>query len=278
MQAVDMRCRPPLPSLWQTSMYDIEYAGKFAYKFAGSYMAESAKERSVEKLLEEMDAANITMAVYEVGQADSNQEAWEFVSKYKGKFKAMVGCDLEDIPKTIANIKRYAHLEGFCGVNMDPINPSLGDKSPYMDDEKLFRVYEFCEKENLPMTMAFGGYAYPDVTAHAVYRVENIVKNFPKLKLCFCHGCWPYFPQMCGLSMRYANIYFSPDSYLMGLPGSEDYVQAANYLLRDRIMFGTSYPFHAQKRVYEYYQNAGFREEVLPDVMANNALKFLNLL
>jgi len=280
MKAIDMRVRPPMPSLFDTTMYDQAYAAKFAHKFDGSYTAQSAKIRSVEMLLEEMDECNIEIGVYEIGihpQIDMNQEAWDILGKYQNRFKAMIGANPVEIEKSLADINKYAANDFFVGVNMDPANPILDDKSKYYDDESLFVIYEKCEEENLPITMAFGGYAYPDVKAYRVERIENIVRTFPKLKLCFCHGCWPYFAQMCGLSMRYNNIYYSPDSYLMGLPGSEDYVAAANYVLPDRIMFGTSYPFHAQKKVYDYYLQSAFRPEVLPKVMYENAKKFLQL-
>ena len=41
-----------------------------------------------------------------------------------------------------------------------------------------------------------------------------------------------------------ANVHLSPDMYLNvpNTPGSLEYVRAANFYLRDRLLFGTAYP------------------------------------
>ncbi len=66
--------------------------------------------------------------------------------------------------------------------------------------------------------------------------------------------------------------------YMVNFPGCRDYVTAANYMLRDRFLFGTSYPFIPFKDGVSYFRNCGVKEELLPDLMYNNAAKLLGIL
>ncbi len=275
-----MRCRPPLASTLDSRMYDMDYASAFAYKFGGSYPALSAQKRSVASLLQEMENTKIVMAVYEIGYApniDVNAEAYDFLQIHGDHFVAMIGTNITDIPASLQAIKQYHSLAHFAGVNIDPGTPLLGVYSKYIDDETLFPIYQLCQDLKLPVTVAFGGYAYPDITAYLPVRIENVTRVFPNLRLCFCHGVWPYTTQICGLALQYQNVYLCPDSYLMLMPSYQDYIIAANYFIPEQILFGTSYPFHAQQNVYAFYLKAGFTDEALPKVMYENAACFLNL-
>lgn len=275
-----MRCRPPLPSMLESSLYDTQYAAKFSHKFGGSNIATSAQQKSLPILLDEMKACNIVKAVYEVCSPtayDTNAEAQTFLQQYGQHFVAMVGTDITNIPASCDNIEYYRHVNGFVGVNLDPGSPALNEKSIFLDNETLFPIFQLCQDHDLPITIAFGGYAYPDATAYLPIRIENIIRTFPKLRLCFCHGVWPYTAQACGLALQYSNIYLSPDSYLMEMPSAQDYVLGANYLIPEQILFGTSYPFHAQNRVYNYYLNVGFSSAILSKVLYTNATHFLKL-
>ena len=280
MQAIDMRCRPPLPTLVTTRIYNVEYATGFSKKFGGSYIAESARNRSIDQLLQEMAATNIGLGVYEVrvGQSrEVNQEALKFYQEYSDHFVVLTGTDAFDVPWSLEQIKEYSVNGPFSGINLEPGSPYAGDNSLFIDDEKLFPIYEIAQEYDLPLTITAGGCAYPDATAYLPIRAENVLRNFPKLRLGFCHGCWPWFKEFCGLMMKYPALHICPDSYMMLLPGYRDYIHAANYLLSDQIMFGSAYPFHDQKRVYDFYMNCGLRAEVIDKVMHDNAQKFLKL-
>ena len=280
MKAIDMRCRPAIKGLQDQWIYDSENMVHFAKYFGGSYLAESAKEKSIEKLLDEMDSLEIEKGVFEVrrgGNPEINAEAAELIEKYPDKFVGFVGVDVIEMEKGIADIDKYGINGNFVGVNIEPGNPPAGKEPMFIDDERIFPLYEKCQANNIPITVTFGGPSFPDATAMLPHRVENVVRVFPDLKICFCHGAWPMFRELETVMMSYPNIYVCVDSYLMLLPGYQDYILGANYAFQDNIMFGTSYPLHAQEKVKNFYLQAGFREEVLPKVMYDNAARFLGI-
>ena len=281
MNVIDMRCRPPLPSLLETRLYDIDYATNFAKKFGGSYIAESAKNRSVPQLLQEMKQLNITLGVYEVRWSktiDANQEALDFYKNYSNLFAIMTATDVTDIQASLQAIEQYTVHGSFTGVNLEPGNPGLGYNSLFIDDETLSPIYALCQDYDLPLTVTFGGCAYPDATAYMPHRVENVLCNFPKLRLGLCHGAWPWFKEYGGLMIKYPNLRIIPDSYIMFTPGYQEYIHAANYLLSEQLLFGTSYPYHDQQRVLDFYLKCGIRQENIEKILYYNAMDFLKLM
>ena len=280
MKAIDMRCRPPIRSLQDSWIYDTESMVHFAKYFGNSYLAESAKQKSLEMLLQEMAETEIVKGVFEVrrgGNPAVNAEAAELLAHHGDLFVGMVGVDVAEMDEGLADIDQYVLNGPFTGVNIEPGNAPAGLEPMFIDDERIFPLYEKCQAHHLPLTITFGGPAFPDATAYMPYRVEAVAKSFPGLNICLCHGAWPWFTPMCNVLLAYANVFVCVDSYLMLLPGYQDYILAANYMLQDQIMFGTSYPLHAQEKVVSFYMQAGFREEILPKVMYDNAARFLGL-
>ena len=99
--------------------------------------------------------------------------------------------------------------------------------------------------------------------------------DFPTLKVVAVHGGWPWVSEIIHVAWRRPNLYLSPDVYLCGQTGMDEYVRAANGTLSDRFLFATTYPLagFAQYRKFIdalpldasakerfFYQNA---EEVL---------------
>ncbi len=280
MKCIDMRCRPPVKSLVNTRIFDPEFTTAFGQRFGGSYPAQSAVNRSLEQLIAEMDAVGIEKGVFSVrrdGSETANQEALEVLSQYPDRFVAMVGCDPLALDTAIADIEQYVLNGPFTGVTTEPGNPKYGYDSWFIDDERLFPLYEKCAQHNLPLIITVCRGSMPDATAFMPIRVENIMHTFPTLKLGLSHAAWPWFTQMCGTCMKYPTLRIITDSYILKLPGYQDCITAANYLLSDQILFGTSYPYNDQKFVHDFYLNCGIRSEVLPKVMYDNAVNFLGL-
>ena len=55
------------------------------------------------------------------------------------------------------------------------------------------------------------------------------------------------------------------------------FVQYANTLLRDRILFGSDFPLITPERWMKDFDEAGFREEVKPLILKENAARMLKL-
>jgi len=274
MKIIDMRLRPPLKGMLDAGIYDVETTMPFARMFNRSYMGESALEHSIPKLIQEMDDNAIELGVMALRKTPDGkllQEAEVLMRQYPGRFCGFVGIDAGDAEGAIHDIDNYVVHGVFIGVNMEPAHLGM-----YACDERIFPIYEKCEKENLPVNITFAG-MIPDSTACMPHRLQPVLQTFQNLRICLSHGAWPWFTQISGLLMSYPNLYVSSDSYIMGLPGYMDYVHAANSCCEDQIVFGSCYPIHDLKRVVDFYLNVGFLEDVLPKVFYDNAAHFLGM-
>jgi predicted TIM-barrel fold metal-dependent hydrolase len=54
-------------------------------------------------------------------------------------------------------------------------------------------------------------------------------------------------------------------------------VQYANTLLKDRVLFGSDYPLITPERWMKDFEVAGFKPEVMPAILKDNAVRLLGL-
>ena len=101
-------------------------------------------------------------------------------------------------------------------------------------------------------------------------RVYNVLTDFPQLKIALTHGAWTMFPTLVGMLPAFENLFIGLNCYLLML-GWRDYIDAANYLCQDQMMFGTCYPVCSAKFVVDFYKKAGFREKVQHKIYYQNA-------
>ena len=145
------------------------------------------------------------------------------------------------------------------------------------NDERFYFIYEKCQQHQLPLYLNFGGFIGPDHSYCDPKMVADIAQTFPQLKILVAHAAYPYVLEACHMAMNHENVYLGTDMYAFRIPGGEQYIQAANSLIGDKIVFGSAYPIFDIASAKEYYLHCGIKEEVLPQVMAGNAARFLGI-
>ena len=91
------------------------------------------------------------------------------------------------------------------------------------------------------------------------------------------HACWPWVTEACGVAFRRQNVYLIPDAYGVNMPGYQQWVEAANTYLADRLLFGTAFPITPLKPMVEAFRKLPFRADVREKVEYKNAQKLLRL-
>lgn len=130
---------------------------------------------------------------------------------------------------------------------------------------------------SVPIFISLSDWGDPDIGYSNPVQLDRVARRFPKLPIVVGHGCWPWVQGVLGIAFANQNLFVSPDMYLMRLPGTSDYVAAANGYLADRFLFGSSYPScpvgHAVKCVDEPPFSLHVRERLMRD----NARRLLGL-
>jgi uncharacterized protein len=106
--------------------------------------------------------------------------------------------------------------------------------------------------------------------------LEEVAIAFPDIQIVIAHPSWPWQDEAISLAMHKPNIWidlsgWSPKYFPPQL------VQYANTLLKDRILFGSDYPLITPDRWMKDFAEAGFKPEVQPLILKENAMRLLKL-
>jgi predicted TIM-barrel fold metal-dependent hydrolase len=282
MKILDFRVRPPLKSFLNCGFWN-EVGTPFAWH---SELPPSVKEKSMPKLLAEMKEAGIVKAVvwgrttHEPSRSTSNDDVAAIVKEHSDVFVAAFGgiCPRAGhIKETTDEIERCVNKLGMKGITLEP---SFGMRPLALaDDPILYPVYECLQGLGVILALTISRGSPPGQTLRHSNpeQVDRVAVDFPKLKIVISHSFWPWAQQSCGLAFRQPNVYLHPDLYGMGMPGTSDWVEAANTHLQDRMLFGSAFPYLGVREMAAAYQKLPYKPEVLEKVMYKNGARLLGL-
>ena len=169
------------------------------------------------------------------------------------------------------------------GVKGFKFHPTVQGFYPY--DKMAWPIYEVIAEHRMPAIfhsghsgigsgMRCGGglrleYSNP-------MHLDDVAIAFPDMQIVIAHPSWPWQDEALSVAMHKPNVFidlsgWSPKYFPPQL------VQYANTLLKDRVLFGSDYPLITPERWMKDFQEAGFRPEVHPLILKDNAVRLLGL-
>jgi predicted TIM-barrel fold metal-dependent hydrolase len=106
--------------------------------------------------------------------------------------------------------------------------------------------------------------------------LDEVAIAFPDMQIVIAHPSWPWQDEALSVCMHKPNVWidlsgWSPKYFPPQL------VQYANTLLKDRMLFGSDFPLISPDRWMKDFQEAGFKPEVQPLILKQNAIRLLKL-
>ncbi len=106
--------------------------------------------------------------------------------------------------------------------------------------------------------------------------VDDVAVDFPDMKIILAHPSWPWTDESLSMALHKENVYidlsgWSPKYF------PKQVIHYANTQLKHKMLFGSDFPLIKPDKWMAAAQNAGFREEVMPMIMKDNAAKLLGL-
>jgi predicted TIM-barrel fold metal-dependent hydrolase len=106
--------------------------------------------------------------------------------------------------------------------------------------------------------------------------VDDVAVDFPELKIVLAHPSFPWQDEALAVAVHKPQVYidlsgWSPKYFPPQL------VQHANTLLRERMLFGTDYPFISPERWLADFDALEIKPEVRPLILKQNAIRLLGL-
>ncbi len=167
----------------------------------------------------------------------------------------------------LAGLKLHAHVQCF-DMNADHMN----------------RLYEICRLNRKPIVMHVGrepksaSYRCDPYALCSAERLEDILKNFPDLKICVPHLGFDELAAYRRLSAQYDNLWLDTTMVITDYFPVGEKIALDRYRA-DRVMYGSDFPNipYAWDRELKALRAAGLSDEALEKICYRNAVDFFNL-
>ena len=281
---IDFRVQPPFKSFLDIYFYrqrppvqDPVTVNAFSI---GRRESRSYVDRSIELFVQEMDEANIDLAVI-MGQRSgkawgsvSNDDICELLGRYPGRFVGFAGVDPHD-PGASNEIRRSVEL-GCRGIS---VLPGWSDPPLHDDDRAVYPVYETAAELDVPVMITSSHVIGPDMSYAMPEYVQRVALAFPQVTFIIGHACWPWTTQACALGMRCTNVYLMPEiyMYIRDMPGAEDYVGAANSYLSHRMLYSSCFPTRSLEQALEDFHRLPIAPQSQEQLLWRNGARILGI-
>jgi predicted TIM-barrel fold metal-dependent hydrolase len=171
-------------------------------------------------------------------------------------------------------------IESF-GVRGFKFHPTVQGFFP--NDRMAYRLYEVIAEARLPAifhsghsgigTGMRGGGGLRLKYSNPIH-LDDVAVDFPDMPIIIAHPSWPWQSEALSVCLHKPNVYidlsgWSPKYF------APELVQHANTQLKRKMLFGSDFPLITPDRWIDDFKNAGFRPEVHPLILKENARTLL---
>lgn len=169
------------------------------------------------------------------------------------------------------------------GIRGFKFHPTMQQFHP--NDHRVYPLYEVIAGAGLPAVFHSGqtgmGRTLPGggglrLKFSNPMDLDDVAADFPGMPIVIAHPSFPWQPEALAVAYHKQNVHidlsgWSPKYF------DPQLVHYANTLLKDKVMFGSDYPVLTPDQWLEAFEVAGFRDEVVPGILKDNAARLLGL-
>ena len=173
--------------------------------------------------------------------------------------------DSEDIEEDFNEIISL----GLVGVKLHP------DIQGYkIDDYRMLKIYELCEKHSLPILMHTGDSRYDLSNPNRLAPILDIYTNLVVIGAHF--GGYSVWDEASQKLHKYKNFYVDTSSSLFAMSTEKAKEIILLYGI-DKVMFGTDYPMWNPKEELDKFMKVPLTEKERQKILYDNAARLINL-
>jgi predicted TIM-barrel fold metal-dependent hydrolase len=210
----------------------------------------------------------------------SNDEVVQFAREHADVAIAFVSVDPTRGPDAVREARRLLAGGGVHGLKLHPPAQQF-----FPNDRIVYPLYEVFAEARLPVlihtghsgigTGAPGGAGIRLKYGHPM-PIDDVAVDFPDLPIVMAHPSFPWQDEAISICLHKPNVYidlsgWSPKYFPPQL------VHYANSLLKRKVLFGSDYPWITPDRWLADFEKAGFKEDVRPLILKENALRLFGL-
>ena len=210
----------------------------------------------------------------------TNEEVIRFASDNADVAIPFASIDPHRGPEGVREAKRLVSEHLVHGLKL---HPPVQQFSP--DDKLAYALYEVFAEARLPVLFHTGhsgiGTGMPGGGGVRLkygnpLPIDDVAVDFPTMPIILAHPSFPWQDEAISICLHKPNVYidlsgWSPKYF------SPTLVQYANTRLKNKVLFGSDYPFITPDRWLADFDKLDIRSEVRPLILKENAAKLLAL-
>jgi hypothetical protein len=209
-----------------------------------------------------------------------NEEVAEAAAENADMMIAFASIDPHKGRMGVREMRRLIAEYGIKGFKFHPTYQGF-----FPNDRMAYPMYEVIAEHKLPAVFHSGhsgmGTGMPGggglrlKYSNPIY-LDDVAADFPDMTIIIAHPSWPWQDEALSVCLHKPNVYidlsgWSPKYFQPQL------VQYANTRLKHKMLFGSDFPLITPDRWMQDFKEAGFRPEVQPLILKDNAAGMLGL-
>lgn len=247
------------------------------FKMPAQYMFKDIPETGdpddfIDWTVGEMDRFNIEKAMVGFNEDKTSRAA---AKRYPDRFFFDVPCNPNN---GMDEVRRLKKLHKRYNIRAASVFPSGTLPQIPINGKELYPLYAACCELDIPICLNVGVPGpripmYPQKVEH----LDEVCWFFPELKVVMRHGAEPWEDLAVKLMLKYPNLYYSTSAF-----APKHYPKAiidyANKRGADKIIYAGYFPMGLSlDRIFGDLESVGFKDEVLPKFLRDNAARVFGL-
>ena len=212
---------------------------------------------------------------------DTNDYVAGIVQKFPEQFIGFATIDPWKGEAAVQELGRSITELGLRGLKLHPIHQAF-----FPNDTRFYPLYEKCAELGVPALFHTGfagaGAGTPGggglklKYAAPIPGIDDIAADFPDLTIVMAHPSWPWVEEQIAVALHKPNVYLDLSGWAPRyIP--EVLIRETNTRLRDKVLFGSDFPYLQPDRWLSEWEQLEIRDDVRPKVLLENARKVLGI-
>ena len=212
---------------------------------------------------------------------DPNDYVAETVAAYPDVLLGFASVDPRKGDAAVVELERAVTEMGLRGLKLHPIHQAF-----FPDDPKFTPLFAKAEELGIPVLMHSGyaaagantpgGGGFELAYSRPIPHVDSLAARHPRLTIIMAHPAWPWIQEQIAVAMHKPNVFIDLSGWAPRYIPKELIAEAGGRL-RNKVLFGSDYPYISPVTWMEQFAELEIREEARPLILHDNAAGILGL-
>lgn len=276
-KAIDVHIHPPrgIPSS-QAEQIMSSYFKSGPRPVDPSEMADYYAERDIFGVLVDIDDSSQTGRPF-----TGNDYIASLVQRWPKQFLGFASVDPHQGKLAVRELERAVNDLGLRGLKL---HASMQRFFP--NDREIYPLWEKAAELGIPVMFHTGmtgvgartpgGSGIKFEYCRPIPYIDDLAADFPSLQIIMAHPAFPWVTEQLAILNHKQNVWIDLSGW-SPLYFDPLLIQYANFLISDKVLFGSDYPVIQPDRWLRDWNEVGFRDEVRRRILFDNANRLLGL-